>query len=268
MVMSFGWIDAREYSFNALLLMDRWLLRVIADNENLEVKRRLAIALAGNPAVCWYVLNRCPERTEYYRQLVDSAPAGCSREEVRDCEVHVLDALDWAVVYVYPEIMDRLSYVTEWEHQRLLSITNFAGKTVLDIGSGTGRLAFAAAPVARYVYASEPVDRLREHLREKADRLGMQNVRVVDGAVAALPFPDELFDIVMTGHVIGDDLEAEWREMSRVTKPGGYVIDCPGEDHRQKPDGPSEAMIQLGFQCSHYVSRLGGDVYRYWRQKT
>ncbi len=266
--MSFGWIDAKDYSFNTLLLMDGWLLRVIADNKNEEFRRRLAVALAGNDAVYWYVINKCPERAEYYRRLVDSAGADCAPEELRDSEVWVLDALDWAVVYVYPEIMDRLSYVTEWEHQRLLSITDFAGKTVLDLGSGTGRLAFAAAPLAKYVYASEPVDRLREYLREKKQRLGVKNVYVVDGTVEALPFPDESFDIVMTGHVIGDDLEAEWREMSRVARPGGWVIDCPGEDHRKKTEGPDEAMMQLGFEYSHYVSKLGGDVYRYWRQKT
>ena len=74
--MSFGWIDARDYSFNTLLLMDRWLLRVIADNKNHEFQRRLAIALAGNPAVQWYVINKCPERADYYRRLVDSASAG------------------------------------------------------------------------------------------------------------------------------------------------------------------------------------------------
>lgn len=266
--MSFGWIDAKDYSFNTLLLMDRWLLRVIADNKSQELRRRLAVAVAGNPAVGWYVINKCPERADYYRRLVESAPAGRSPGEVRDCEVWVLDALDWAVGYVCPEVMDRFSYITEWDDERLLSITDFTGKTVLDIGSGTGRLAFAAAPIAKYVCASEPVDRLREYLREKKKRLGVNNVYVVDGSVEALPFPDESFDIVMSGHVMGDDIEAEWREMSRVTRPGGYVIDCPGEDHRKKPEGPSEARLQLGFEYSHYVSKLGGDVYRYWRRKT
>ena len=62
--MSFGWIDAKDYSFNTLLLMDGWLLRVIADNKNQEFKRRLAIALAGNPAVYWYVINKCPALAE------------------------------------------------------------------------------------------------------------------------------------------------------------------------------------------------------------
>jgi len=247
--------------------MDRWIFNTIAKNQHPEFRKHLAIALAGNPAVHWYVLNKCPERQEYYRTLVNKAPSDCSIEEIRDSEVYILDALDWAVVYVYPDIMVNLPYIKDWDDERLLSITDFKNKSVLDIGSGTGRLAFAAATVAKTVYASEPVDRLREYMREKQKRLNVDNVHVVDGTVEMLPFPDESFDIVVTGHVVGDDYEAEWREMSRVSKQGGYVIDCPGEDDRKKPEGPSKALIKLGFEHSHYVSKTGGDVYRYWKQK-
>ena len=227
----------------------------------------MAIALAGNPAVHWYVLNKCPEWQEYYRTLVNKAPDDCSREAIRDSEIYVLDALDWTVVYVYPDIMENLPYIKDWDDERLLSITDFKNKTVLDIGSGTGRLAFAVAAVVKTVYASEPVDRLREYMREKQKRLNVDNVYVVDGTVEMLPFPDESFDIVVTGHAAGDDYEAAWREMSRVTKLGGYVIDCQGEDDRKKPEGPSKVLIKLGFEHSHYVSKTGGDVYRYWKQK-
>jgi len=247
--------------------MDRWIFRTIARNQHPEFRNKLAIALAGNPAVYWYVVNKCPERQEYYNTLVNKAPDDCSKEGIRDSEIYVLDALDWAVVYVYPDRMENLSYIKDWDNERLLSITDFTGKTVLDIGSGTGRLAFAAATVAKTVYASEPVDRLREYMREKQKRLKVDNVYIIDGAIEMLPFPDESFDIVVSGHIFGEDDEAKWREMSRVTRPGGYVINCPGEDHRKKPEGPSEELIGLGFEHSHYVSKTGGDVYRYWKQK-
>lgn len=265
--MSFGWIDAKQFSFNTLLLMDRWIFRTIANNQRPDFKKNLATALAGNPAVYWYVVNKCPERQEYYNTLVSKAPRDCSKEEIRDSEVYVLDALDWAVVYVYPDIMENLPYIKDWDNERLLSITDFNGKTVLDIGSGTGRLAFAAATVAKTVYACELVDRLREYMREKREQLKVDNVYVVDGTIEMMPFPNESFDIVVSGHVLGDDYEAEWREMSRVTRLGGYVITCPGEDDRKKPEGPLKELIGLRFEYSHYVSKTGGDVYRYWKQK-
>ncbi len=265
--MSFGWIVAKQFSFNALLLMDKWIFNTIARNRQPEFRKNLAVALAGNPAVYWYVLNKCPERQEYYTSLVSKAPTNYSTEEVRTSEEYVLDALDWAVVYVYPEIMENLPYIKDWDNEQLLSITDFTDKVVLDIGSGTGRLAFAAVTKAKYVFASEPVDRLREYMREKQKQLGVDNLYVIDGTIERLPFPNEFFDIVVSGHTVGDNYEAEWLEMSRVIKPGGHVIDCPGEDDRKKPEGPSQELISLGFEYSHYVSKTGGDVYRYWKQK-
>ncbi len=265
--MSFNWIDATAYSFNTLLLMDRFLFRIIAQKTQPEFVRNLGIALAYNPAVLWYVLHTCPERQPHYQALANDAPHDLASDEVRASEVFVLDALDWAVVYVYPEQMECLPYIAEWDPERLLSLTNFTGKTVLDIGSGTGRLALAAAPVAQWVYACEPVTRLREYLHEKLRRLDVTNVFVVDGSIECLPFSDDFFDIVVVGHVVGDDYNAECAEMTRVTKHGGVMIDCPGEDDRTRPDGPDQELIQRGFQYSHYTSKTGGDVYRYWKQK-
>ena len=64
-----------------------------------------------------------------------------------------------------------------------------------------------------------------------------------------------------------EDYEDELHERMRVTKPGGYIIDCPGEDDRKQPEGPKKEPLELGFQYLHYTSKLGGDVYRYWIQK-
>jgi len=37
----------------------------------------------------------------------------------------------------------------------------------------------------------------------------------------------------------------------------GWIIDCPGEDERVNPDGPSQEMIELGFKYSLCIENRG-----------
>jgi ubiquinone/menaquinone biosynthesis C-methylase UbiE len=265
--MSLGWIDASKFSFNSLLLMDRQLLLQVAGNRNPVFARDLGLALSGNPVVYWYIANKCPECVDYFASLVAGVTGAYTEADIRKSETRVLNELDWAIVYICPDLMEDLPYIKLWDKERLLSITDFKDKIVVDIGSGTGRLAFAAATVAKSVYACEPVDRLREYLWDKRRTLKAENVCVIDGTIQMLPFPNEFFDIVVSGHVMGDQYDDEIREVTRVTKTGGWIIDCPGEDDRKQPNGPWEEMIRHGFSYSWYSSKTGGDVYRYWKVK-
>ena len=124
--------------------------------------------------------------------------------------------------------------------------------------------AFAAAERAREVYACEPVDCLREYLRDKIRREKIRNMRVVDGMADSLAYPDNTFDIVMSGHVVGDNYDAEIAEIFRVVKSGGWILDCPGEESRRCES--NRELLKRGFEEFHYSSSLGGDVYRYRKQ--
>lgn len=259
----YNWINSKEISFNSFLLMDRWLIKAILDNQDTEFCTNMGIALTNNHAVAWYFINRCPECKETVNQLLSKAPKSASSEQIRLAEEYVIDYVDWAIVYVWPEIMNaNCPYIRDWDPQRLLSMIDFTDKVVLDVGSGTGRLAFAAASKAKKVYASEPVDRMREFMRDKIKRENITNMVVIDGTVEVIPYPDNTFDIVMSGHVVGDNFDKEIAELSRVTKSNGYIIDCMGEDDRKRAN-PSKEMLKAGFEYSHYISKTGGDVYGY-----
>ena len=265
--MAFHWIDPEDYSFNCILLMDRYLIRQLCKKEGYqeEYLRNLGIALAYNPAVAWYCREKAPEIAEDVEQLVKNAPKDCDEEQVRSAECFVLDYQDWAVIYMYPERMNRrCPYICDWNPERLLELADFTDKVVLDVGAGSGRLAFAAARKAKSVYASEPVDRLREFMRDKIRKEGIQNVTVLDGTCDWLPYEDNSFDIVMSGHVVGDDYEKELGELTRVVKNGGWILDCPGEDDRQA--SLKQELLERGFEYFYYKSRNGGDVYRYRKQ--
>ena len=273
--MAQNWIKADDYSLNSILLMDRWILRYLVGMgqsgvgyyANPEYRKHLGIALAYNPAVQWYFENKCPEAKDRVISLVDDVPQNLTADEVRTSEVYILQAQENFMVYLYPAVMEsNCSYIRDWTPDKLLSIVDFTDKVVLDIGSGTGRLAFAAAQKARKVYASDPVDCLREYMRDKIKTQGIKNMVVLDGVVEALPFEDNTFDIVMSACFFGDDYNAEYAEMARVVKSGGYVIDCDGENGGAEPEPRKKELLQLGFEHSHYISKNDGDVYRYWKQ--
>ena len=261
--MSLNWIDVRDFPFDSLLLLERfqipYLCCGIADK---GFRRALGTALRGHPHVAWYLSRRCPACAAAIDQAVAAAPEAFDAAVLRECEVAVLAAVEDFVIYTRPELMDsHCDFLRGWDAERLLTLADFHGKLVLDVGAGNGRLAFAAATQAREVYAVEPVETLRAYMIERARREGVTNVRVTDGLATYLPYPDGMFDIVMSGHVVGDDYDGELAELTRVVKDGGWLIDCPGENKRRMP--PNEGLRARGWEEFYYESKNGGDVYRY-----
>lgn len=261
--MALNWINVEEFSFLSFLLLEKFQIRLVFENRGREEWRgNMGVALRYNPSVKWYFVHRCPECAPVIEEIAAAAPDGLGAEEIRRAEVYTLASAEDFVTYTRPEIMDtHCSFIYGWNKERLFELADFAGKIVLDVGSGSGRLAFAAAERAREVYASEPVGTLREYLRDKIAREGIGNVRVADGMAHSLPYPCDTFDIVMSGHVVGDDYGNEIAELTRVAKPGGWLLDCPGEDDRKR--SPNEELRKRGWEEFHYTSVFGGDVYRY-----
>lgn len=263
--MALNWINVNDYDFNCILLMERFQLNYLC-GWGKDIHGELGIALKAYPSVKWYIAHLLPEYAALLDKLADEAPAA-SPEELRRCETTVLAWMEDFVTYTTPEVMaTKCPFVYGWDKNRLYELADFSGKRVLDIGSGNGRLTFAAAEKAREVYAVEPVETLRHFLREKCRAEGGTNVRVTDGMIEALPYPDDTFDIVMSGHVVGDDYAAEIAEMARVCKPGGIILDVPGDQHRDI--GIKQEMLDHGFEAVPYKGSFGARVVRYRKINT
>jgi len=154
---------------------------------------------------------------------------------------------------------EKCDYIRGWNNEHLFKLADFTGKTVLDVGAGSGRLTFAAAEKAAWVYASEPVGTLRDFMRDKIKEKSIKNVRVLDGIITELPFPDNIFDIVMSGHVVGDDWDNEIAEITRVCKNGGWLLNCPGDSEGDLK--PCTELTSRGWEELHYIGSYGYDVH-------
>ncbi|MFW9842200.1 MAG: class I SAM-dependent methyltransferase [Candidatus Thorarchaeota archaeon] len=168
---------------------------------------------------------------------------------------------DFIVYIVDPAASDKLPFL-KWDSEELLSLTDFFEKSVIDVRTGTGRLTFAVAAMASQVFAVEPVANLRAYLRERAEEQGLSNVYPVDGIKTQIPLPDRFADITMGGHVFGDQPEEEYRELVRVTKRGGMVILCPGNN--DEDNSVHNFLVPNGFEWSRFEEPKDGMKRKYW----
>ncbi len=261
--MPVNWMDTSTLSFNTLLLLERvqlaWFPSFVPETE-------LSIALAANPVVEWYLRHKCPDLNEWLDAIMAKVDQGhpSTPEEIYQAEQTILRTINELVVYVVdPAIYDAQPFL-QWDSRELSGLLDFSAKIVIDVGSGTGRLALVAAEQAKTVYAVEPVANLRRYLTDKARTQGLNNVFAVDGLVTGLPFPDGFADVTMGGHVFGDHPEQEYQELARVTKTGGMMILCPGNDDQD--NDRHHFLVERGFEWSRFEEPRDGVKRKYWKR--
>jgi len=99
-----------------------------------------------------------------------------------------------------------------------------AGQKVLDVATGSGNTAIAAARRGCEVTGVDYVPALLERGRVRADAERLA-VTFLEGDAEDLPFPDESFDVVLStfGTMFAPDQERTASELLRVCRPGGKI---------------------------------------------
>ncbi|WP_133985220.1 class I SAM-dependent methyltransferase [Kribbella voronezhensis] len=100
-----------------------------------------------------------------------------------------------------------------------------AGRTVLDVGCGTGNAALAAAARGAVATGVDPASRLLTVARERA---AAQNLTVdfLAGDAASIPVGDQSVDVVLSvfGVIFAPDAAAAIAELTRVVAPDGRIV--------------------------------------------
>ena len=151
-----------------------------------------------------------------------------------------------------------------WKRRLIRMADLQASDAVLDLATGTGDLAFAAADRAARVIGLDVTSRMvaLASARPAAGR----RPRFLVGDMGSLPFPSATFHVVTTGYGLRNvpDLGVALDEIARVLRPGGVALSLDFN----RPLHPVVCAAYLG-----YLSVVGGalgwilhgnpDTYRY-----
>ena len=121
----------------------------------------------------------------------------------------------------YPEVARRIEGVAELLAER---VGAGGGVELLDVATGSGNVALAAARAGAKVTGLDLTPPLLEAARRRANEAGL-DVRFVEGDAEELPFESDSFDCVTScfGVIFAPRQEQAARELTRVARPGGIV---------------------------------------------
>ena len=121
--------------------------------------------------------------------------------------------------------------------------------SLLDVGTGTGRMAELFSPRAERVTAVDKSPEMLRVARSRLDKLPSAAVELVQGDFTALPLPAGAFDTVLFHQVLhyAQDPAQVLTEAARVTRQGGRIAIVDFAAHDREELRERHAHARLGF---------------------
>jgi len=121
---------------------------------------------------------------------------------------------------------------------------------VLDIGTGTGRMAELFAETADHVVALDKSPAMLRVARARLQKLDSERIDMVQGDFTSLPLAEAQVDTVLFHQVLhfAHDPAAALREAARVTRPGGRIAIVDFAAHSREELRERHSHARLGFE--------------------
>jgi ArsR family transcriptional regulator len=129
---------------------------------------------------------------------------------------------------------------------------------LLDVGTGTGRMAELFAPGANRVTAFDKSPEMLRIARARLQVLPAEQVDLVQGDFTALPFAEGDYDTVLFHQVLhyAQEPEAVLAEAARVARPGGRIAVVDFAAHDREELRSQHAHARLGFSDEQMLALL------------
>jgi ubiquinone/menaquinone biosynthesis C-methylase UbiE/DNA-binding transcriptional ArsR family regulator len=135
---------------------------------------------------------------------------------------------------------------------------------LLDVGTGTGRMAELFAGRAGKVTALDKSPEMLRIARARLQHLPTPNIDLVQGDFTALPFATANFDTLLFHQVLhyAQAPEDVLAEAARVTRPGGQIAIVDFAAHDREELRSQHAHARLGFSDEQMLALLSAAGYR------
>ncbi len=132
--------------------------------------------------------------------------------------------------------------------------------SLLDVGTGTGRIAELLAPAASHVTALDKSPEMLRIARTRLQNLRADQINLVQGDFSALPLADGAFDTLTFHQVLhyAQSPERVLGEAARVMRPGGRIAIVDFAAHDREHLRLDHAHARLGFSDAQMLELLTG----------
>ena len=122
-------------------------------------------------------------------------------------------------------------------------------RSLLDIGTGTGRMLEVLAPAAERALGIDQSPQMLGMARARLERAGLRQAQLRQGDIYALPVERNAFDLVVLHQVLHylDDPARALREATRALRPGGRLLIVDFAPHAEEGLRTAHAHRRLGF---------------------
>jgi demethylmenaquinone methyltransferase/2-methoxy-6-polyprenyl-1,4-benzoquinol methylase/ArsR family transcriptional regulator len=122
-------------------------------------------------------------------------------------------------------------------------------QSLLDLGTGTGRMLELLAPLAERAIGVDQSPPMLNLARTRLERAGLRNAQLRQGDIYALPVEQESCDLVIVHQVLHylDDPGRALREAARMLRPGGRLLVIDFAPHSHEFLREQHAHRRLGF---------------------